>query len=157
MRYRACRRQFRNRSQQALRRYAIHLVTLQGSRQMNRWHSPMAPRAIRVRKSVLATASFRRIMAAALLIPPLLAAAGTWQTLNNPPPLPDIFDPNGVDQYAGGAGFPLLLTDGGVMVQNIGDGKIFKLTPDLKGSYVNGTWSQLATMPYVSYAGAQAV
>jgi hypothetical protein len=87
---------------------------------------------------------------------PMLAGAGTWQTLTNPPPLPDIFA-NGVDQYPGGAGFPLLLTDGGVMVQNIGDGKIFKLTPDQNGSYVNGTWSELATMPFVSFAAAQAV
>jgi hypothetical protein len=87
---------------------------------------------------------------------PLIAGAGTWQTLKNPPPLPDIVV-NGVDEYPGGAGFPLLLTDGGVMVQNIGDGKIFKLTPDLNGSYVNGTWSELATMPFVSYAAAQAV
>jgi hypothetical protein len=108
---------------------------------MNRWHSPMAACA----------------MAAALLLTPLLATAGTWRTLTNPPPLPDIFDPSGNDLYFGGAAFPLLMTDGGVMVQNVGDGKIFKLTPDLKGSYVNGTWSQLATMPYVSYAGAQAV
>jgi hypothetical protein len=124
---------------------------------MNRWHSRMAARTTRVRKSVRAARSLMRFMVAALLITPLLAAAGTWQTLKNPPPLPDIFDPSGVDQYPGGAAFPLLLTDGGVMVQNVGDGKIFKLTPDLKGSYVNGTWSQLATMPYVSYAGAQAV
>ena len=124
---------------------------------MNRWHSPMAARATRVRKSVRAARSLTRFFAAALLTTPLLAAAGTWQTLKNPPPLPDIFDPSGVDQYPGGAAFPLLMTDGGVMVQNVGDGKIFKLTPDLKGSYVNGTWSRLATMPYVSYAGAQAV
>jgi hypothetical protein len=117
---------------------------------MNRWHSPVALRAAHVRKLVLAAPSLSRLMAAALLITPLLAAAGTWQTLTNPPPLPDIFDPSGNDLYPGGAGFPLLLTDGGVMVQNVGDGKIFKLTPDLKGSYVNGTWSQLATMPYVS-------
>jgi hypothetical protein len=91
-----------------------------------------------------------------LLAAPLLATAGTWQTLANPPPLPDIVV-NGVFQYPGGAGFPLLLTDGGVMVQNIGDGKIFKLTPDQNGSYVNGTWSELATMPFVSFAAAQAV
>jgi hypothetical protein len=110
-----------------------------------------------MRRSVLTAPSLVRITAAALLVTPLLAAAGTWQTLTNPPPLPDIFDPSGNDLYPGGAGFPLLLTDGGVLVQNVGDGKIFKLTPDLKGSYVNGTWSQLATMPYVSYAGAQAV
>lgn len=43
------------------------------------------------------------------------------------------------------------------MVQNIGDGEIFKLTPDQDGSYVNGTWSELATMPFVSFAAAQAM
>src|ERR1700716_744530 len=116
---------------------------------MNQSNRPITPRASRVRTSVF--------VLAALLLAPLPAAAGSWQTLKNPPPLPDIFDPSGNDVYPGGAAFPLLMTDGGVMVQNVGDGKIFKLTPDLKGGYVNGTWSQLATMPYVSYAGAQAV
>jgi hypothetical protein len=32
-----------------------------------------------------------------------------------------------------------------------------KLTPDANGSYVNGSWSQLASMPYIPYAAAQAV
>jgi hypothetical protein len=117
----------------------------------------MARRATRAKRSVLARPLLPRFVATALLSAPLLASAGTWQTLTNPPPLPDIFDPNGNDVYPGGAAFPLLLTDGGVMVQNVGDGKIFKLTPDEHGSYVNGTWSELATMPYVSFAGAQAV
>lgn len=121
---------------------------------MNASRSLVAPpgRAARVNRNI-----FIHLGVAALVGAPMLAGAGTWQTLANPPPLPDIVDPNGVFQYPGGAGFPLLLTDGGVMVQNIGDGKIFKLTPDQNGSYVNGTWSELATMPFVSDAAAQAV
>ncbi|HSE13164.1 MAG TPA: hypothetical protein VLB69_11070 [Rudaea sp.] len=95
---------------------------------------------------------------AALLGGPLAAAAGTWQPLNHQPPLPQIVvDTTG---YAGGAAFPILLTDGSVIVQNNGmaaDGSIWKLTPDLDGSYVNGTWSQLASMPYIPTAAAQAV
>jgi hypothetical protein len=126
---------------------------------MNAWHSLAASRAraVRVKRAVSLVQRVSWLGVAAVVGAPMLAGAGTWQTLANPPPLPDIVDPNGVFQYPGGAGFPLLLTDGGVMVQNIGDGKIFKLTPDLNGSYVNGTWSELATMPFVSYAAAQAV
>jgi hypothetical protein len=41
----------------------------------------------------------------------------------------------------------LLLTDGTVMVQATDSGSWWKLTPDLTGSYINGTWSQLASMP----------
>jgi len=54
----------------------------------------------------------------------------------------------------------LLLTDGRVMVQSNSDsGAFYSLTPDSKGSYLNGTWQQLAHMPagYAPYAGAQAV
>jgi hypothetical protein len=126
---------------------------------MNAFHSLVAPRAraARVKTAASLVQRLSRLGMAALVGAPMLAGAGAWQTLANPPPLPDIVDPNGVFQYPGGAGFPLLLTDGGVMVQNIGDGKIFKLAPDLNGSYVNGTWSELAPMPFVSYAAAQAV
>lgn len=58
-----------------------------------------------------------------------------------------------------GAGVPLLLTDGTVMVQgNIGN-DWWKLTPDRTGSYQNGTWSRLADLPsgYEPYAMASAV
>jgi hypothetical protein len=54
----------------------------------------------------------------------------------------------------------LLLTDGGVMMQSNADAGVFyKLTPDLNGSYANGSWRQLARPPlgYAPYAGAQAV
>jgi hypothetical protein len=88
--------------------------------------------------------------------------AGTWQPLTNPPSFPDIIDPaNGHDFGPGGAGTPLLMTDGTVIMQNSGDGgadgTAYKLTPDINGSYVNGTWSQIATLPYAPIASAAAL
>src|SRR5208282_557203 len=51
------------------------------------------------------------------------------------------------------------LTDGTVMVQGGSCSDFWKLTPDNTGSYVNGTWSQLASLPsgYTPYATASAV
>jgi len=46
-----------------------------------------------------------------------------------------------------GAANPLLLTDGTVIVQEGGCQNWWKLTPDNSGSYVNGTWSQIASLP----------
>ena len=95
---------------------------------------------------------------------PVLAQAGTWRPLNHRPPMPDIIDPDtGAFLSQGGASFPLLLTDGSVIVQNVNshaihaDGSVLKLTPDANGSYLNGTWSQLASVPYIPVAAAQAV
>ena len=63
-----------------------------------------------------------------------ISRAQTLTRLTNQPP-----------DGAGGIGF--LLTDGTVMFQgNIGN-DWWKLTPDINGSYVNGTWSQLANLP----------
>ena len=48
------------------------------------------------------------------------------------------------------AGVTMLLTDGSVLVHEEQDGlqvNWFKLTPDAFGSYVNGTWSQVASIP----------
>lgn len=45
------------------------------------------------------------------------------------------------------AGLPLLLTDGTVLVHNISSSKWWKLKPNNQGSYVNGTWTQIASMP----------
>lgn len=102
------------------------------------------------------------IAAAALLALTASAWAGTWQPLTNQPPMPDIVDPaTGMTVGPGGASYPLLLTDGSVMVQNnsgsAADGRVFKLIPDLNGNYVNGTWSEIAPMPYIPTASAQAV
>jgi hypothetical protein len=57
---------------------------------------------------------------------------GTWQMVPTP---------------AGGLVNPLLLTDGTVIVINDKTSNWYKLTPDNTGSYVNGTWSQIASLP----------
>ena len=81
--------------------------------------------------------SWRNVLVAATS---LLAGAGvatgqTWQSLTNQPTF--------------SAGAMLLLTDGTVLVhaeQNDSQ-NWYKLTPDINGSYVNGTWSQAASLP----------
>jgi hypothetical protein len=60
------------------------------------------------------------------------AAAARWQRLTNQPP----FDTDTA----------LLLTDGTVMVHEYGNSNWWRLTPDINGSYLKGTWSQLASM-----------
>ncbi len=69
-------------------------------------------------------------------------AGSPWQPLAHHPP----FNPGAMIQ----------LTDGTVLVQNqgpnnTGTNKWWKLTPSATGSYVNGTWSQVAALPS-SYA-----
>src|ERR1041385_621884 len=57
-----------------------------------------------------------------------------------------------------GVGTMLLLSDGTVMAQGSGTtANWFRLTPDIHGSYINGTWSQLASMRYTRLYGATAV
>jgi hypothetical protein len=64
------------------------------------------------------------------------------------------------NQAPDGISFTLLLTDGTVMAQ---DGFYpymwWKLTPDINGSYLNGAWSQLASLPvaYSPIAASEAV
>jgi hypothetical protein len=58
---------------------------------------------------------------------------GSWTTLTNQP---------GV-----GLSTPMLLTDGTVMAQNPSTRDWYKLTPTNTGSYVNGTWTQIASLP----------
>jgi hypothetical protein len=70
---------------------------------------------------------------AALLLVCQLAGAQTWTPLAHQPSFQ--------------ASTALLLTDGTVMVQVYGTGQWWRLAPDNSGSYVNGSWSQLATMP----------
>ncbi len=70
---------------------------------------------------------------------PALAPGSPWQLLTNQPPVLDYADC--------GPGNPILLTDGTVMLQDDGCQDWWKLTPDAFGSYVNGTWTQLASTP----------
>ena len=67
-----------------------------------------------------------------------MRATSPWQSLTNPPP----FNPGAMIQ----------LTDGSVLVQdqgpkNNGTNQWWRLTPDASGSYVDGTWSQVASLP----------
>jgi hypothetical protein len=108
-----------------------------------------------------------KAFAATLFCTPLASLAGTWQPLTHQPAFPDIVDPSTSTDYSpGGVTSPLLLTDGSVLVLNtnltnpyysFANGQVFKLTPDINGSYVNGTWTQLADLPYIPFAGASAV
>ncbi len=66
-----------------------------------------------------------------LLLCPGLARAQGWQS--NTAPI--------------SAAMSLLLTDGTVISQDFLTGDWWKLTPDNFGSYVNGTWSQIASLP----------
>lgn len=56
-----------------------------------------------------------------------------------------------------GMGIGFLLTDGTVMFQGDNLSDWYKLTPDISGSYLNGTWSRLANSPYAPYAFSSAV
>jgi hypothetical protein len=49
---------------------------------------------------------------------------------------------------ADGASNPILMQDGSVLIQDAGFPDWWKLTPDENGSYVNGTWTQVASLPY---------
>jgi hypothetical protein len=78
---------------------------------------------------------------------PSLASAQSVVQLNHPMP-------------GGGALITLQLTDGTVMAQSANDQSAwYKLTPDVSGSYVNGTWAKMASLPsgYSPYAFASAV
>jgi Kelch motif len=73
----------------------------------------------------------------------LSSLPGRWVKLNNNPGF--------------GASTMLLLTDGTVMCQEEGGVRWKKLTPDSHGSYVNGTWSDLAPMHWTRRYYASAV
>jgi hypothetical protein len=88
-----------------------------------------------------------RISAAAIAASPATlaspATASPWQPLNNQPP----FTTNACNTGFPGAANPLLLTDGSVIVQDAGCPDWWRLTPDSSGSYANGTWTQIASLP----------
>lgn len=81
----------------------------------------------------------KSVSAATHLPAPSADPASPWQLLVNQPPVLDFADC--------GPGNPLLLTDGTVMLADNGCRDWWKLTPDKFGSYVNGTWSELASLP----------
>ena len=60
---------------------------------------------------------------------------GSWTRVTAPAP------------FAVGAAHTLLMTDGTVMIQDFCSSDWWSLTPDINGSYINGTWTQKASMP----------
>jgi len=86
----------------------------------------------------------RTLLALVLLTIGSLSWAQTLRTLVHQPP--------------NNAGVGFLLTDGTVMFQGNNDRDWWKLTPDKFGSYLDGTWTQLASLPsnYSPYAFASA-
>jgi hypothetical protein len=76
----------------------------------------------------------RLLLAAVLAVLPSLAFAQSIQLLKNQPP--------------DGAELTFLLTDGTVLAQSpYNFSAWYLLTPDAKGSYVNGTWTQTGSLP----------
>jgi hypothetical protein len=82
---------------------------------------------------------------AALVLAPNLATAQKLVRLQNQPPE--------------GALITFQLTDGTVLAQSGAQNTWYKLTPDNTGSYINGTWTQVASLPpgYVPLYFASAV
>ncbi|HEX4078667.1 MAG TPA: hypothetical protein VHX61_07325 [Rhizomicrobium sp.] len=86
---------------------------------------------------------FHRVLIAAVLAAvPSLALGQSVQQLKNQPP--------------DGAIYTLQLTDGTVLAQGYNENDWWVLTPDNSGSYVNGTWKQVGSLPsgYEPYATA---
>jgi hypothetical protein len=117
--------------------FFVLAVCLAGARAQSPGFSPPLPvpyqawQRLQSDPAVLRAFQTRRSAPAATSAP---APAGSpWQFLTKPPP----FD----------AGAMLLLTDGSVLVQESNGGFWARLTPDITGSYVNGTWSQVASLP----------
>ena len=73
------------------------------------------------------------LLSAACLGTPALGEAQTVTPLKNSPP--------------DGAVIAFVLTDGSVLAQGFGLSDWYKLTPDNTGSYVNGTWKTVASLP----------
>ncbi|HEY1788407.1 MAG TPA: putative Ig domain-containing protein [Verrucomicrobiae bacterium] len=82
---------------------------------------------------IVALVSYMVAVTALLVIVPLKSIAGTWTALANSPPV-------SVNEAQ-------VLSDGSILTDN-GSGQCARLTPDIHGSYVNGTWTQLSSMNF---------
>jgi len=63
--------------------------------------------------------------------------SGTWTALPAAPTSATLYAPH-------------LLTDGTVLIEDGTNPQWYKLTPDINGSYVNGTWSTIAVLPVIN-------
>jgi hypothetical protein len=94
--------------------------------------------------------------------------APTPAPIPTPTPAPTPLIQNLKNQPPSVGDLAILLTDGSVLIQaaavspptsNDGAGIFYRLTPDAKGDYENGTWTRISSPPagYSPYAGASAV
>jgi hypothetical protein len=86
-----------------------------------------------VRGEFMKIAKMLGITLVACLVLPGIASAQKWQNLKHPPTFQ--------------TDTALLLTDGRAMVHEYNSPNWWSLTPDNTGSYLNGTWKQLGSMP----------
>jgi hypothetical protein len=82
---------------------------------------------------VLTVSGISGVLSASTTISLTVSAAPTWQPTANP--------------TSASLNSAFLMTDGTVMFQSTGTATWVKLTPDQFGSYVNGTWSTVASLP----------
>ena len=104
----------------------------------DRAHASRVPELRRVGDSMKQTGMFVAFLAAIFMAAPDVVQAQqpaprTWTSLVNPPPV--------------NLSNPLLLTDGTVIAHHACAPDWYKFTPDKNGSYINGTWSAIASLP----------
>ena len=90
--------------------------------------------------------SRKQSAAASVLLLALLGCGTRNNTTITTTPPPQALQPL-ANQPPNGAGLAFLLTDGSVMFQGQTFFDWYKLTPDESGSYLKGSWSQIASLP----------
>jgi hypothetical protein len=100
------------------------------------WQGPAAAQSIKPLPHAFRAPVQQSAASAAASLASGASIASPWTPLTNQP-----------DFLLDGASSPILLTDGTVLVQDAGFPYWWRLTPDSTGSYVNGTWSQVASLP----------
>jgi fibronectin type 3 domain-containing protein len=109
-------------------------VSMHEKMKLPRPASPLSSRELsRVAPAPLIRLSGFSLLLATLVLPGPVRAAGTWAQIVNPPPF--------------GLNNPLLMSDGTVLCGDGGSGW-YKLTPNNKGSYHDGTWTPMAATRY---------
>jgi hypothetical protein len=109
--------------------------------------SPNCGKIGRRRGAYLSKLSKKSLVAIATSLLAICGCGGgrTATIITSPPPPQNLHSL--ANQPPDGAGIGFLLTDGTVMFQGNNQSDWVELTPDNSGSYLNGTWSSLASLP----------
>jgi hypothetical protein len=117
------------RTRNVLRFFAIGLIATLG------WPALAQAQAQKLKLTPLPPSLAHKAGPAAAALARPTTAGSPWQPLTNQM------------SFFNGAGNPLLLTDGSVLVQDAGFDDWWRLVPDENGSYVNGTWVPAGNLP----------